>query len=109
MSEMQRPRGPKGLFCPFNGKEMYLVCETCGLWTLVIGTHPQNGEPINRWDCSFNQAVLMLAEGNKEVRGVGKELEVGRKAMVSLAKQNRPSVNNLKVLPDGSIAEVIEG
>lgn len=63
---MQIPDGPKDCVCPLHRKSMAKVCRTCPLWVRVTMQEPQNGEQVDRWDCSLAWLPSLLINLGKE-------------------------------------------
>lgn len=64
----QIPHGPEGFTCPFHKADMSTVCHKCPLWIQIRGMHPQTGEEVDRWNCSFSELPLLIVETAKETR-----------------------------------------
>jgi hypothetical protein len=64
MTKRQVPRGPEDLKCPWWKKTMDQVCHVCPLWVKIEGAHPQTGERIDEWNCSFAFAPILLVENS---------------------------------------------
>ncbi len=78
----QIPAGPKGKTCPMHRKSMRDVCETCPLWTKLVGQDPQSGKQVNQWNCSLAWLPMLLIENSKETRSAGSAIEDMRNKIV---------------------------
>lgn len=63
----------------------------CRLWMQIIGTNPNTGEPINRWDCADAWMPLLLIENSQMQRQTGAAVESFRNEVVRL---NDPQITN---------------
>lgn len=96
-TEIVKPKGPKGVWCPLWRRECIKVCHTCKLWLPVEMTarHPQTGEVNQKvWDCAFNHAILVQLDTGRRVERVaaeteraGKQTEKVRASLMALAMQ----------------------
>lgn len=57
---------PKETICPLLKKPC--IEDACRWWTHLYGTNPQNGNPVDHYDCAISWIPLMLVETAKEVR-----------------------------------------
>ena len=65
---MQRPLGPKDMYCPTWKKPMVKVCHTCPLWKPVEFINPQTGVRDDRWDCALAWIPGLLLEAAQQSR-----------------------------------------
>ncbi len=68
MTKRQVPRGPEDLKCPWWKKTMDQVCHLCPMWVKIEGAHPQTGERVDEWNCSFAFAPMLLVENSLRQR-----------------------------------------
>lgn len=81
---MQKPLGPKDVYCPFWRKPMSAVCHTCPLWIEIQGTDPNTGHKISDgWRCAFTWMPILLVENAQQSRQSGAAIESFRNAMVA--------------------------
>lgn len=56
----------------------------CGRWIQVVGTNPNTGESVNRYDCVDNWIPILLIENSQQTRQAGAAIESFRNEMVKL-------------------------
>lgn len=77
-----KPQGPANMDCPQWKKPMCDVCHRCPLWMRISGTHPQTGEPMEKWDCALALQVLMQMDTARKVVGVVEATDSMRNELV---------------------------
>jgi hypothetical protein len=97
----QIPRGPEHLVCPLHKKSMELVCHKCPWWTQVRGQNPNNGEEIDRWDCSIALLPLLNVEVAQQVRQGAAATESFRNEVVARADARRVLPNGAPIMIEG--------
>jgi hypothetical protein len=71
--------------CGFDKKPC--VQDKCQHWHHLLGNHPQSGQVLDRWDCSFNWTNILLIEGAQQSRQTGASVDKMRTELeVSMAK-----------------------
>jgi hypothetical protein len=61
------------LLCPLLNKPC--IEDKCRFWVHVLGNHPQTGEVLNKFDCSFAWFPVLLIENSKLQRETGAAVE----------------------------------
>lgn len=99
---MEKPRGPKDLYCPWWKKPMYNVCHTCPLWTMV---ERKNGDYLEQhWSCAVAFLVPILTESLQAGESTSIEVNKLRNAVVNVGTgviQLARRGQDLKMLDDG--------
>ncbi len=54
----------------------------CRMYVQIQGMHPQTGEQLNKWDCSFALMPLLMIENSKKQHETGAAVESFRNEMV---------------------------
>ena len=72
-----------GSICPLMRKACHKVCHTCKLYRHVRGRHPQTGEDIDHWDCTFGLLPTLQLESTQQMRQAGAAIESFRNEMVT--------------------------
>lgn len=69
----------KDVMCHYTGftKSCFdgVVHMRCRKWTQVMGSNPNTGEPVNRWDCADAWAPLLMIENSQQQRQTGAAVE----------------------------------
>lgn len=75
----------------------------CRWYTQIIGTHPNTGEDINRWDCAIAWLPALFIENSKiqretssEVHELRNDLDDQHKSFVALAMEGH--LNGVKLV-----------
>lgn len=76
------PRADEGLTCPFSQKDTSEVCHKCPMWVQVRGRHPQTGEEIDDWRCSFAWMPVLMIENSQQQCQTAAAVESFRNEMV---------------------------
>lgn len=63
----------KSPICPLLKKSC--VERDCMFWVHLVGQHPQTGQPIDQFDCSFKWMPVIFLEGSKRTLGVQAAVE----------------------------------
>jgi hypothetical protein len=87
----------KRIACPLNGFKACIEdgaivdgeLVSCKFWINVQGRHPQSGETVNSWDCSFIWAPVLMIENSKVNRETGAAIESFRNEMVKANEASR--------------------
>lgn len=100
---MDKPKGPKDLYCPFWKKSMANVCHTCPLWTMVERT--VEGYKEKHWSCALAFLVPVATEMLQETSSCNIEMNKLRNVVVNtgtglmqLARRGQ----DMKQLEDGT-------
>lgn len=75
----------RGEFCPFLKKAC--IEHKCKQYVHLTGTHPQTGQPVDEFDCSFAWMPVLLIEGAKETRQAAAAVESLRNRIVDAAER----------------------
>lgn len=79
---------PKEMMCHHTGFTKscrdLVTSGKCRRWIQVMGTNPNTGEPVNRWDCVDNWTPMLLIENSQMQRQTGAAVESFRNVMVQL-------------------------
>lgn len=86
---MQIPHAAPGKKCPFNGKPVEKVCHECPMWVSVRGKHPQSGEDIDEWVCSFAITPMLLIETARQSRSAAAATENLRNEVAQANSRDR--------------------
>lgn len=72
-----------------DGNLVKIPCQKhdCMNYQNVMGTNPQTGETINKWDCAFNWTNILLIENSQQQRQTGAAVESFRNEMVEANKK----------------------
>lgn len=76
------PHADEGAVCPFNQRDMSEVCHKCPMWIHVRGKHPQTGEELDDWRCSFAWMPYLMIENTLMQCQTGAAVESFRNEMV---------------------------
>lgn len=98
----KKPQSESQYLCPFFRKKQEEVCHTCGFYTYVRGTNPNDGKEIDHWACTLEFLPVLLIENSQQSRQTGAAVESFRnevvksndahiQAMVELAKASQQS------------------
>lgn len=68
----------------------------CKFWIQVRGTHPQTGNEIDTWDCSFIFLPMLLIENAKETRQGAAAIESFRNVVYETLSKLVTSLSNKK-------------
>lgn len=74
--------------CPFLGGKPCMGLK-CKMMTLLRGTHPQTGEPIDEWDCAVKWLPVLMIEGAREARETAAAVESLRNEIVEATTAKR--------------------
>jgi len=88
---MAKPPAPVGSMCPLWRKGVEKVCHTCEWYERMVGTHPQSGEPIDKWGCAIRWMPILQVEARKGLDGVQKATESFRNQVTAM-NQPKPVV-----------------
>jgi hypothetical protein len=91
---MSKPIAEKGEVCPFNGKGVEKVCHKCPMYIQLRGRHPQTGQEIDQWGCSFAFTPILLIENAQQMHQTGAAVESFRNEVV---KDNQAISNALQI------------
>ena len=78
------------MICPYlsgadlDGNLVKIECQKhdCQKYMMVQGKDPNNGQDVNRWDCSDNFVPMLLIENSQQQRSTGAAVESFRNEMV---------------------------
>lgn len=91
---MSKPIAEKGEICPFNGKDVSKVCHKCPLYIQVRGRHPQTGQEMDQWGCSFALMPILTIEAAHQTHQTNAAIESFRNEVV---KDNQAISNALQI------------
>lgn len=90
--------------CPLVGEECW--GHECELYVKLRGTHPQTGEPIDEYRCSWQWIPVLLVENSQQQRQTGaavesfrNEMTKGVNKMLEIAKINTTKQLNYEKTP----------
>lgn len=79
--------------CPLMGCECIKdgaikdgVLVKCRFWINIMGKHPQSGETLNTWDCSFAWMPILMIDNTNINRQTGAAIETLRNENVSVGQ-----------------------
>lgn len=81
-------RSPAGKICPLLKKAC--VEHQCAWYTRLYGTDPQNGNPIDHYECAITIGPALQVEVAKEVRQGAAATESFRNEMVDANRTTLP-------------------
>lgn len=61
--------------------DMVTKCK-CRKWVQILGTNPQTGEDLSRWDCVDTLMPMLMIENSQQQRQTGAAVESFRNEMV---------------------------
>lgn len=101
--DVEKPRSKSTLLCPKFQKQQRTVCHKCAFWEHIKGTHPQTGEPLDKWGCVIVHQFMLGLENNKVTYEQGAAVESLRNELVeyqriALRVQYREDPGALKVI-----------
>lgn len=79
--------------------------ERCTQWIRIEGTHPQTGQPVDHWDCTFKILPMLLIEASQQVRGVQAATESFRNEVVRNAQAMQTASGVLTEIRDRQAAD----
>jgi hypothetical protein len=110
---------PKTKMCHRTGfqKSCFELCasEACqDRWVHVTGDNAQTGEPIDKWGCVDDQAVMLQLDQTRRVHGVWHAIDKMRNEVVKLqveqiARQERQHREALSFAPQALAPELPAG
>lgn len=76
MEQLERPKGPTDLDCPFHQKAMSKVCHKCPMWTMVERTHKDGEKQYQekQWSCAFAWLAPISIELLQETTSASTEM-----------------------------------
>lgn len=69
--------------CPLYGGKPCLQ-EGCTFWIKLRGNHPQTGEPVDHFDCSWRWLPVLMIENTQQARQAGAAIESFRNEVARL-------------------------
>lgn len=75
-------------FCPLIKERCKKL--GCNFFIKISGSHPQTGDSIEEWDCTFKWLPILLIENSKEVRQGAAATESFRNLMFRLSTGEDP-------------------
>ncbi len=93
-----------GELCPLLDRK----CEErkCRFWIQVLGNHPQTGQPVERWNCTFAWQPILMIENSKLQRETGAAVESARNEAVRMTGQTNSLMSALVNLAHESRASL---
>ena len=59
---MSKPQCESNEMCPLMKSKRSLVCHKCAWYIHIRGTHPQSGDPMDKWECSVALLPMLMIE-----------------------------------------------
>lgn len=84
----KKPQSESRYLCPLFKKAQEEVCHTCGFYTYVRGTNPNDGKEIDHWACAIEFLPVLLIENSQQSRQTGAAVETFRNEMVKANEMN---------------------
>lgn len=81
----------------------------CVMWTHIEGTNPQNGQPVDVWNCSVKLLPMLLIEASSQVRGVQAATESFRNEMVRNGQAMQSAHQTLAEIADQNVKAITDG
>lgn len=78
-------RGPialEGTVCPLLSKDVSKVCHKCAWYTLLRGTSPNTGNPVDEWGCAIAWLPILSVEIAQKANSTGAAVESLRNEVV---------------------------
>lgn len=78
----KKPPSESQYLCPLFKQKQEDVCHTCGFYTYVRGTNPNDGKEVDHWACAIEFLPVLLIENSQQSRQTGAAVESFRNEMV---------------------------
>jgi hypothetical protein len=78
----KKPQSESTYLCPLFKQKQEDVCHTCGFYTYLRGTNPNDGKEIDHWACAIEFLPVLLIENSQQSRQTGAAVESFRNEMV---------------------------
>lgn len=107
----RKPQSESSYLCPLFKQKQEDVCHTCGFYTHVRGTNPNDGKEVDHWACSIEFLPMLLIENSQQSRQTGSAVESFRNEMVKaneahlhtmIAIANSQSETQMRIVHDAS-------
>ncbi len=80
-----KPQGPSNMDCPLHKQPMAEVCHRCPWWLKIVGTNPQTGDPVEKWECAVAMQVMAQMDTTRKVVGVVEATDSMRNELIERA------------------------